>query len=406
MNIAEGMSIRKGTFFRLLFLFSSSLVTVYFYHRYILEALSYQYNFTSQSNLFVSSLFMLFYGVSILFGGYLSDKYDRRRLIQLWSLGGVLIQTVFAFFHSTENLPLFSVVIGLSLGWGLPACFSYLSDVTSIEERGRVSGILQLIVFLLVLFIVVLPQGYVDVQTAIYISIVIRGITLLVPVSESTLEKRERVSYVEILKVKRNLVYLIPWVIYNICNSLLMFVEQGIPNTDAYVDVFATGPILFFLATCFFGVLSGFLADRSGRKLPLILGFITLGTAYAFVGISVAPSNIMLLYLFQGIAWGFILVCYQWIILGDLAKDYQCDKYYAIGLVIPPLIETLFLSYSTVVQPTISPNLVASILSIIMFISVLPLLFAPETLPDELIQDRRFKEYMRKVMEIVEESDE
>jgi len=114
----------------------------------------------------------------------------------------------------------------------------------------------------------------------------------------------------------------------------------------------------------------------------------------------------MLLYLFQGIAWGFILVCYQWIILGDLAKDYQCDKYYAIGLVIPPLIETLFLSYSTVVQPTISPNLVASILSIIMFISVLPLLFAPETLPDELIQDRRFKEYMRKVMEIVEESDE
>lgn len=289
----------------------------------------------------------------------------------------------------------------------LPSCFSYLSEMTSIEERGRISGVLQLLVFLLILFLVILPQGYgVDVHTSIYLSILTRGLTLVVPFLGIDNKDKQPVKYSEVIGSRRNLFYLAPWVIYNVCNSLLMFVEQGIPETAPFLEARSTGQIMMFLATCIFGVISGFLADRSGRKLPLILGFISLGIAYAFVGVSISPNNILLLLLFQGIAWGFILVCFQWIILGDISSGKRSEKYYVMGLLFPPIIEAVFLIYSAFAQPDLSPNLVASILSVIMFISVLPLLFAPETLPDELIQDRRFKEYMRKVMEIVEESND
>jgi MFS family permease len=354
------------------------------------------------------AVFMLFYGLSMIIGGTLSERFERRNILITWVILGILVESLFLFFQNSNNIYFFSAILGFSLGWGLPSIFAILTELTNIEERGRVSGTLQFLTFILVILILGLSNSLeLSLKNRIYISILTKAATLLIiPFQITTRVFENQISYKSIIESKKYLTYLIPWIIYSLSNGLMLFVERAIPQIPEYDYIYTIGTIVFFLATCIFGIISGILADRSGRKQPLILGFISLGVAYASIGISLSPTNIMLLYLFQGIAWGFIIVSYQWVVLGDLSSNISSEKYFAVGLAVPPFIEMGVLMIAATYNIPFTPNLIASIISIIMFISVLPLIFAPETLPDNLIRDRRFQNYLKKVFEIVEESSE
>jgi MFS family permease len=404
----KDIQLNKIQFFYTFLLFISIFVPIYCYHKELLETTTYWLFRDSHSVYLSKSIFMLFYGASILLGGIISDKIRRRSILVYWVSSGTLILVAFSLYWSASNIFIFSALIGASFGWGLPSIFAYFSENTKIQFRGRVSGFLQLSIYLVVLIILLISRGYnLSIESAIIITIIIRAAGFLIfPVNSFEEEPKKSLSYRSILKTRKIMVYLIPWTIFNICNGLLFFIDQKLPNTPEYQPIYIIGSVIFFLATCVFGVVSGLIADRSGRKLSMILGFVSLGVAYAFVGISLSPVNILMLYIFQGIAWGIIIVCFQYIVFGDLAGNMSSEKLYALGLAIPPLIEMGVLVFGANFNIPISPTLIASMISIVMFISVIPLIYAPETLPDDLIRDRRFKEYLRKVLEIVEESNE
>jgi len=78
--------------------------------------------------------------------------------------------------------------------------------------------------------------------------------------------------------------------------------------------------------------------------------------------------------------------------------------FFALGLIVTYLVEMGFNLLSGVFGLSIPIGMVSSALSIILFVSVLPLLYAPETLPESKVRTRRLRDYLRRAMRLVEES--
>jgi hypothetical protein len=95
----------------------------------------------------------------------------------------------------------------------------------------------------------------------------------------------------------------------------------------------------------------------------------------------------------DGIAWGILMVTFLLTIWGDLSQFGGREKYYVIGAApfhLTRAMEPLLTSYAT----QIPANAAFSLASLFLFIAVLPLLYAPETLPEKKIELRRLKGYI------------
>lgn len=73
-----------------------------------------------------------------------------------------------------------------------------------------------------------------------------------------------------------------------------------------------------------------FLADRFGRKKPIILGLVMLGTVYAIVGLVTTPQTYFINLLLSGLVWGVIIVVYL-VVPRDLSPPGSTERYYALG---------------------------------------------------------------------------
>jgi MFS family permease len=311
-------------------------------------------------------------------------------------------------FHSQRTVYLLLALNALSLGIGLPSCFSFLANSTKFENRGRISSIIQFLIFISVLIIFVFIDTYMlNLNQIMILGLGIR-VSTLVPLIFDSFEKEysRNISWNSILKSKQIIFLLIPWVFCSISNGILIFFDKSLEASPELNYVNYIGKYILLIGTSISGLLSGFLADRSGRKQPLILGFVALGISYAFVGVSTSIPNLLIMIILSSIGWGFITVIVQWVVFGDLAPQGGEEKYYALALSIYPIFEAFFQFLNGILNIDISPNVVALFVSVIMFISLIPLIHISETLPDNLIKDRRFKTYIEKVFKILEESNE
>jgi exosortase/archaeosortase len=121
-----------------------------------------------------------------------------------------------------------------------------------------------------------------------------------------------------------------------------------------------------------------------------------LGFGYASLGLF--SGNIWGWWFFavaDGIAWGVFSIVFVMSVWGDLAHEKSSEKYYAIGF-----LPFLFSFFMQLLAPYVSlnvPNLaVFSFASVFLFIAVLPLAYAPETLN---LKDREFRSYVEKAMQ-------
>ena len=401
----EDVKIPLRRFLAVAFLFSSTFAWFYLFHIFLLDKI-----FVSLEPLkliyFGKALFYISIVFSAIIGSLIGEKVERRKLLWSWIAFGVLTTASLAVFQGVLFSLLFSALLGASFGLGFPSCLAFLADSTAIEERARVSGVLFFITLtmvpLLLLFSSLLNLGVVEL---VLLALILRASSffalLIDPCARETGKEK---SWLTILASKDFVLYLFPWLIFNIANGLTAFVK--LPESLDFQSASAIGATLKFVSASIVALISGVLADRFGRKNPIIIGLSMLGVSYLLLGVlGISPTSWLVIMTTQGIAWGVIAVSYFLAVLGDLSSSGGSkERFYVLGGIIPLVMVMLFSGVSDLYKLNPPTNPLSSALGILIIVSIYPILRASETLPETKIRERRLREHVQKVGKLAEES--
>lgn len=336
-------------------------------------------------------------------GSILSHKVKRLEFIRLWILLGTVTSLVPSVLPNMtlECVLIFSLLSGVSFGLGMPSCLAYFADGTIFENRGLMSGIVFLATFLSTPIMIVMLSK-VNLVMGALISTIWRGLGLAVlllakPSEILALEERKHISFASIAANRSFLLYLIPWLMFSVIDGFEKIVFENFLGSDVLDSLRVIGSIMGTISA-FAG---GFMSDLVGRKRVVISGFVSLGLAYAAIGI--APTSAVSWYFYSvidGIAWGVFTVSFFLVLWGDLSSDSASEKYYAIGSI--PFFLAELMGFLFAPLASIPANAAFSVASLFLFMAVLPLMYAPETMPERKIEFRRLRKYVEKAKKIRE----
>jgi MFS family permease len=349
-------------------------------------------NVTSTENFAIWTVYYTAIIASSIIGSILSNKTNRLNFIYFWMILGVVSSPLPILINISAVLPalIISILWGTSFGIGMPSCLAYFADHTRIEKRGRKSGIIWLITNLSAPLLMIL-FGMFNLIVNLMIFTLWRASGLLIfflnPKKKFVSEAKKNGSFSSIFHDKSFILYFIAWFMF-------MFIERSeAPVIRFFLDDLHY-PIIAPIIGSFSALIGGIVSDWIGRKRMVLYGFIAFGIAYAMIGI--APDALFSRYFFlivESISTGIFLVTFVLILWGDLSKPGTKEKYYAIGEI--PLFLTMIIQLLLGPYFMAIPNTSAfSLASVFLFLAVLPLLYAPETLPEKKIRLRRLRKYM------------
>ena len=348
---------------------------------------------------------ILFYGfaaLSAILGSIASERIERRKIFLPWILLGILSTLFLGLSQGPIFISILSILLGVSLGFGISSCLASLAESTLIEERTRISGIIILETFAIVFLVMFVAQTFnFGLTQRIILVAAVRSLSLFpLILDQSKSESNKRKSYLAILTHKNFVFYLFPWIFFNIAAGLSYWWSNPVEPGYKLVPSLA----IFYVCAALFAVVSGVVADRFGRKLPIIIGIVMGGISFAILGFSVSSFSFLVSNSVLGVAWGFLLVVYL-AIPGDIALSFAKEKFYALGTITPLI---LYLGISAVPRSKFVVNIsqISSILSILLFLAVIPIILAKETLPENKMNNRKLKEYMIKLGKVLQDSKE
>lgn len=347
---------------------------------------------------------------SALLGNNLVEKIGRNKLLSIWVLLGACA-TALMLLISSSGVPVIyaiSVLLGLSLGLGFPSCLAYFGDNSATEKRGLIGGITFALTF-----VAIMVGGLLSTMTTLAISII--GFSLwrliglvFVPLSRQeqtisqTTHSQTKVPYLEIIKERSFLLYLVPWIIFCIIN----FFQA--PFFDSQLETKWLGTDLSYMISLGeFGIgaismlVGGYLSDRIGRKRVIIAAFAMVGVGYALLTFASSYEIVFYSYVvLDGIAWGIFFSMFTLVIWQDLAQSRVKNRYFLIGnmpFILSSYITPIVRPYISSGDKPIIPIYTAfSFASFFLFMAVIPLMVAPETLSEKVIKDQDLKGYAEK----------
>jgi MFS family permease len=192
-----------------------------------------------------------------------------------------------------------------------------------------------------------------------------------------------------------------PWLMFNIANGLYSFVN--FPQSDEYLWASTFGNVVHVVGAGLFAFIAGIVADKIGRKQPIMVGLVLLGISYVLLGFAPSWQTLFAYLTLSGVAWGLIMAVY-FVIPGDLAFAGSQERFYALGAVIPFILYSSFSSFAKLIPNRPETSTLSPILSIVLFLSVIPLFFVPETLPESKTHERKLKKHIEKVGELIQDS--
>ncbi|MEM0007744.1 MAG: hypothetical protein QXR89_05730 [Candidatus Bathyarchaeia archaeon] len=353
------------------------------------------------------SLFTFYY-VGIAVSAVVGSKFfpqKRVKYLKLWPfIGGIATLLMSAFF--VNNLAvniLLAFFLGISIGVGFPSCMGNFADSTFIEERGFIGGVVWSAVGFFVLLFAILISMFGRLEMIIMLALwrFLGGAGFLFMQQKcETFHTRKSLSYAEILHKKDTLLYLFPWILFCIINwAEIPIIEKAF--TAVGID-FSFVLLVEFALIGVFALLGGIIADAIGRKRVVIAGFIMLGIEYAAMSISFnSPITLYLFLTFDGSTWGLFFSVFFMTLWGDLGENYEKEKYYILGGL--PYLLAGFVS--VLIEPyvrVISSAAAFSFASFFLFLAVVPLMFAPETLPEKALKERELRSYIEKAKRVRE----
>lgn len=350
--------------------------------------------------------------ISALIGAILGrGKTNRVHLILIWMLIGVVssIIPIIANLTVSLNVAIISLLFGAALGFGMPNCMGYFTGHTSVENRGRLGGIIMLFSGIGSFLLAVTATG--NNTTYVVILSIWRGLGLLIfllakpsdEIVEKTTTTSTRLSYKSLLGQRSFILYLVPWIMFCLVNYLSTPVQYQLLGKTNMDFLIAMGNVIMASSA----IVGGFMTDYFGRKRMAITGFVLLGLGYSIVGLYPESNPAWYFYtVVNGAAWGILLVIFVVTIWGDLSYSGYSDKYYALGMM--PFFVSKFLQpvIGDSIAGNISPYALFSFTAFFLFLAVLPLVYAPETLPEKQMKDRELKNYLEKAQKFVQKDTE
>lgn len=347
--------------------------------------------------------FAIFWSIAISFIG---SRINRRKLLFTSIILGIFSTILLAFAEGPIFTSIVSSLMGMSLGLCLPTSMALVADNTVVENRGRISGIIILGTFIIAFASMAIYRMLnLDLLYLIPILAAVRSISLFALVVDKfgkPLTIVEQKIRLPTTAYREFIFYLSPWVMFTIASSLA---NSLIAAADLESEVYL-GESLKYIFIAVFGLASGFIADRYGRKQPIILGLATLGIGYLLLGFNMSEISANIYYALSGITWGLFFVVFL-AVPGDLSIPSLREKFYALGYILP--VTGLFALSAIPVEnigDILPPEMIAQILGIFLFLAMYPVFRAKETLVESKIQERKMKEHIERVRKIVQETEE
>lgn len=336
-----------------------------------------------------------------LIGSFLINNFkNRKRFLQLWIASGILLSIIPLALNILDfsHIVLISLVFGAYFGIGMPATMGLHSTVTKTEERAKFGGFTFLIIgiFFSIAGIIIFNSLIASCLILAFIRLI--GLVFFYPIrkiKQISEETSTELKYTRILSNKSFILFFIPWCLFTLINYMAIPIQNSIFSAELE---FTTLMAIEYVIIALFAVISGLVADKFGRKRLSIIGFMMLGIGYAII---VFLSNInlyltgIIYVLIDGVAWGIFYVLFIFTLWGDLANNKKSDKIYFLGVL--PFVSSYFIQL--IVEPYlvgIPKEMIFSFASVFLFIAILPLIYAPETLPEKIMKDRDLKSYIEK----------
>lgn len=329
---------------------------------------------------------------------------SREEFLMLWMFLGAIASIVPLAARPTafSELVLIALLWGFSFGLGVPFSMEYYTDNTTLQNRGKIGGLTFLLSYSSTLLFGTL--GGINL-TALILCLAlwrVAGLMLFYGLrlrSKTRYEETKSPSYSSMLKERSFILYLLPWIMFSLINSL------NLPILSEFFgsDFVGWSSLIEGLVIGFSALIGGFMCDSIGRKRLIVFGFVAVGLGYAIL--SVFPGSIIGWYFYtflDGVAWGMFSVTFLMALWGDLANGKPSRKYYALGGLPYLFANVLQVLMGRDLAKSISVLAVFPLTSLFLFLAVLPLIYAPETLPEKEIKERELKEYLKKARKIKE----
>lgn len=345
--------------------------------------------------------FAIFWSITISFIG---GRINRRKLLFTSTILGIFSTVLLGFLEGPVFAAILASLMGTSLGLVLPSSMALVADYTIVENRGRISGMIILSTFIVAFASTAIYRMLdLNILGLILLLAIIRSISLFALIIDKfdkpSIKGREK-TRIPSNAYRELLFYLAPWVMFTIASSLALGL---IPQTD-YAPELSLGNNLKYVLIAVFGLAAGFIADRFGRKQPIILGLATLGIGYLLLGFNMSGISVIIYCALSGVTWGLFFVIFL-VIPGDLSIPSVREKFYALGYILPL---TGMFAIATIPGPIIPlpPSLIAQILGIFLFLAMYPVFRAKETLSESKIRERKMKEYVERIGKTIQETEE
>ena len=389
-----GDSTNKCDFF-LVFGLLFNVFTWHLFSYKLIEKIIFDVKLEEHALLIWASFYLPIILFSII-GAIVSKKFSRTKFLQFWIVFGVIASLFPALINdfNVTNLAVACTILGASFGLGMPTCLAFFAETTKVDNRGRVAAITFLVASLVG---PLLSVTFVDLSfsTIFIICAIWRGTGLIAYATKPSKHdspEEIKTSFVSILRSREFLLYFGAWAMFSLVNAMetpIVIRALGGPK-DPLVGTMETIEPIFAL---FFILIAGFLCDWIGRKKVVLSGFVSLGAAYAIIGFLPDLLGDIVWYLYfvvDGAAWGIFYITFVFILWGDLSQQANKEKYYALGSI--PFFLSEIISHSFVVGE-IQDGLPFSVAAFFLFLAVLPLISAPETLPEKNIELRRLRSF-------------
>jgi hypothetical protein len=386
-----GVQIRKRDFAVLVVVYASILIWYYVFSGNILKFIP---DMSRGDFLTCNILFNLIICFVLVLGPLTLKKINEAQLFCVYCVFMLSGVTLIFFCANVLLKMVFYYLSGIAFGLGTLLFLVCFWRLTVPEERGRVSGLMLLISFLLVTIILPLSEGLSFAETIMLCTALSLGtltIRLLGPSrAKSASDDDLRGSNPE----KRTVIlYLIPWLVFSFVNATLA------KNVSFNVSQLFSPPVRMgfvfaqAIGTVLGATIGGMVADFLGRRLPLALGLTFYGLSVALSGLVKTPEFFYLVYLMNGATWGIASALYILVIFGDLASSNSYAQMCPLGLVV----FHFSVGVGQVLTPLVFqiPLVITSLLScLLFFVSIMPLILAPETLPLGFREKIRLKIYI------------